>query len=198
MVNKRYVLLSAAALIAAALVTGVVFVHAGAMNTPPPPPPSGGAGENPGTPPPPPGGEKGGPPPPPVAGGAEGQRAPPPPGPPGPPAEVPPPSPPGDARDRAEHELRHAYDVLTRVVPSIISYARNSSVEIPPEVTELKDLATQLYSKALSYYRQGEYSKAEVYAHLAVEVGHGAERLVRSALEKAGVAPPPPPPPVPP
>jgi len=38
LVNKRYVLLSVAALIAAVLVAGVVFMHAGALNTPPPPP----------------------------------------------------------------------------------------------------------------------------------------------------------------
>lgn len=112
-------------------------------------------------------------------------------------AAPPPPPPPPGPPNHALEEIRHANDSIAHT-SSLIEYARSHGVNPPRTALELLNNATQFYNIAKKLLNENRLVEAEVYAHIAVEMSHGAEHIVQEALRNAGVAPPPPPPPPPP
>ncbi len=105
-----------------------------------------------------------------------------------------PPSPPQpspqDLRRDALRELNHAYNEFGSL-DKLINYAEENGVKVD-DIKDLCSLALDLYKTALKYFESGNYVKARIYAHLAVESAHGIRDLVNHELAVKNVAIPPP------
>ena len=111
-----------------------------------------------------------------------------------PPNPPPPPTPStSDLKRDALRELNHAYDEFN-TLNNLISYARENGVVVN-NIDDLKTLALGLYKNGLEYFKSGNYVKARIYAHLAIESVHGIRDLINYELAVNNIVPPPPQPP---